>query len=221
MNKASKRKVEMILPMDEAAAFLKKLGEDMETGVLRVGNSQIELEGFKSIGLSIKEEGEDLRVKLKVKYPKQELPYAVSDTEGALADAASADDDADLTADDDDLDEDDDEILVVEPEEEFASLSTRPRPKYKSLKKRMKTEFKAIKMALQQGTLPERALVHAFARDSELMITYPGKGDEYYKDYESALQQFLVAVSEADLEAVSKSVAALDHCKKVCHDKYD
>lgn len=209
MSQASKRKVELVLSPEEIGGFLQKLGSELEQGALLIGNTRIETQGFKSLGLSIKGEGEgeSLRVKLKLKYPKADLP------------ALEVDADADQALEEQ-LEEIEEELLEPEPEEEFSSLVTRPRPKYKTLKKRMKGQWKAIKDATGRGEVPEKALVHAFAKDSELMITYPDEGEEYYKPYETALQRFLVAAADGNPEAVAQAVAELEEVKTSCHDKY-
>lgn len=215
MSQASKRKVELFLSPEDVGEFLQKLGGELDQGALIIGNTRIETGGYKSLGLSIKSEGDGLRVKLKMKFPKQELP---SDR-ATLAQEEELDAEDECGAEDDFLEEED-ELLLPEPEDEFCCLLTRPRPKYKSLKKRMKSQFKAIKESIGHGEIPEKALVHAFAKDSELMITYPDEGEEYYKPYELALQRFLVAVAEGDVEAVSQSVTGLEEVKTACHDKH-
>lgn len=213
MSQANKRKVELFLSHQETGEFLQKLGRELEQGALVIGNTRIETEGFKSLGLSIKdeEEGEGLRVKLKIKYPKLPEPPADEAQEG--------DSEAD-SALDEFLEEHEEELLQPEPEDEFSSLATRPRPKYKSLKKRMKGQFKAIKDAVSRAEAPPKALVHAFAKDSELMITYPDEGEEYYKAYELALQKFLVAAADGNPQEIAAAVNGLDEVKAACHDKY-
>jgi len=212
MSQASKRKVELILSPEEVGGFLQKLGQELDQGALVIGNTRIDVQGFKSLGLSIKDEGDgeqqSLRVKLKVKFPKTEAPVEVEES-------PEADRDADQY-----LKDYEEELLQPEPEDEFSSLVTRPRPKYKSLKKRMKGQFKAIKDATDRGELPGKALVSAFAKDSELMITYPDEGEEYYKPYEAALQKFLIAHAEGNQDAVARAVEDLDKVKVDCHEKY-
>lgn len=213
MSQASKRKVELFLSHQETGEFLQKLGRELEQGALVIGNTRIETEGFKSLGLSIKdeEEGEGLRVKLKIKYPKMAEPPLDQDQE----DASDAD-----AALEEFMEEHEEELLQPEPEDEFSSLATRPRPKYKTLKKRMKGQFKAIKEAVGRGEVPPKALVYAFAKDSELMITYPDEGEEFYKAYELALQKFLVAAADGNPQAVAEAVNGLDDVKAACHEKY-
>ena len=209
MSQASKRKVELIVPGEEVGDFLIKIGQELVNGELVIGQTQIDMRNYKSLGLSIKDDGDAKRIKLKVKYPDAEEEPAA---EGAEEDAGEAEPR--------DVWEGEEELLLADPEEEYSSLSTRPLPKYGHLKKRMKGQFKAIRRALESGTLPDRHLVNVFAKDSELMVAYPGKGDTYYSAYESALQRFLVAVSARDAEQVRAGFEALDHVMHSCHDEY-
>ena len=95
------------------------------------------------------------------------------------------------------------------------------KPKYKSLKKRMKKPWKMIRETLALGNLPDRALVEAFVKDSELMVTYPGKGDEFYGAYTVGLERFAAAYEAGDVQAAADAAQALERMKKACHDRYD
>lgn len=94
------------------------------------------------------------------------------------------------------------------------------RPKYGSLKKRLKSSWKAVQEAVAAGSLPEGPMAAAFLADSELMILFPGKGDEYYKPYATALAAFRQALSRGDLAALKKACAELDRVKVQCHARY-
>ncbi len=226
MDQASKRKVELMLPPDEVGEFLRKLGEELQSGELRIGSTSIVLEGFKSVAFSLKPEGGALRVKLKVKFPKPlpplEFSSSRSDAEGGVAppETSLAPVDSQDESGAEDVEELDEDFFLPERGEEFLSDAIRPRPKYKSLKKRMKTQFKGLKDAVERGELPPKDLVNAFALASELMISYPDEGEEYYGDYERAMQEFLVACAEKDLERVRQGLTALDDLKHACHARY-
>lgn len=112
--------------------------------------------------------------------------------------------------DDDDFDEDDfDSDTDEKPQGKI---------KYKSLKKRMKKTWKVIKDSARTNTLPPENVVESFLDDSALMITYPGKGDEYYKPYAVAHEAFAAAWRAQDVEALGHAVKRLDHLKEACHD---
>lgn len=201
MTQASKRKVEFILAGGEMGAFFRKLGDAMDQGTLQVGNTSLLLEHYQSLGLSVKEEPPGFRVKIKIKY---------SGNEFETLDAEEEDEKTGDTGD----------IFVRDPDEEFESLATRPRPKYKTLKKRMKEQFKAIRQAVDNGALPGKDVVYAFARSSEQMVSYQGKGDANYAVYTRLVQGFLAALEDRDLERVRESVNALDEQEEACHDTY-
>jgi XXXCH domain-containing protein len=90
--------------------------------------------------------------------------------------------------------------------------------KYKALKKRMKKPWKIIKDSAEMKTMPPADIVESFLEDSALMITYPGKGDEYYKPYAVAHEAFAAAWRAGDVEAMAHAVNRMDHLKEACHD---
>ncbi len=94
------------------------------------------------------------------------------------------------------------------------------RPGYKSLKKRMKSTFKRIGNALEQGQLPASPDIEQFLADSRLMVSYAGKGDEFYAAYTAACQGFNTAVQGGDPAAVLARYRALDQLKSDCHQRY-
>ena len=94
------------------------------------------------------------------------------------------------------------------------------KPKYSTLKKWMKKEFKAIREALALGQMPDPDLAESFVADSQLMVTYPGKGDEFYPAYAAATAAFAAAVAAGDLAAAQEAAAGLDALKRDCHERY-
>ena len=65
----------------------------------------------------------------------------------------------------------------------------------------MKSSFKSISESIANDTLPDRATVDSFLADSELMVTYPGYGDEHYSTYTQVYQKFSQAYQNSDLGA--------------------
>lgn len=94
------------------------------------------------------------------------------------------------------------------------------KPKYKTVKKRMDKCFKSLGEALKKGLLPEKGEVALFIADSELMVGYPGHGDEHYDQYAKLCVQFNVACENGDLVAMQEKYAELKAMKKLCHDQY-
>ena len=94
------------------------------------------------------------------------------------------------------------------------------RPKYKHLKKRMQRRFKEIKSALAAKTFPSNECVTEFLQDSELMVSYPGYGDDHYESYKQLCRQFQTAFTERDLQKLEQSFLRLKRSKSDCHDHY-
>jgi XXXCH domain-containing protein len=97
----------------------------------------------------------------------------------------------------------------------------KPREGYGSLKKRMKKSFKNIMYALHENTWPAMIDIDDFIKDSEQMVLYPGKGDEFYSAYAEAVTGFRVAVQAQDMEAAFQAAHLLNTIKTQCHKKYD
>jgi XXXCH domain-containing protein len=94
-------------------------------------------------------------------------------------------------------------------------------PKYKHLKKRMKTSFRLIFKTIHDGQVPPAEAVESFLADSELMVAYPGYGDEYYAQYAKTCAEFKAAFESGDLARMGEAIDAIAHEKSRCHAKYD
>lgn len=94
------------------------------------------------------------------------------------------------------------------------------KPKYKSLKKRLKSDFKALAERIVQKEFPDARVVQSFIADSELMITYPGHGDEHYEVFREALAQFAGAFEKRDMVLLDKKYQALKQLMIECHKLY-
>ncbi len=94
------------------------------------------------------------------------------------------------------------------------------KPKYKTVKKRMDKCFKSMGEALKKGIMPEKTEIDSFIADSELMVGYPGHGDEHYDQYAKLCVQLNVACENGDLVAMQEKHAELKSMKKLCHDQY-
>ncbi len=187
-----KPKLETTLPRDELADFLRRLAAQAQSGVLDFPGGAVPLAGMKTLKISVKDAGEALTIKVRLKYPKPEPTPSRAAPGGA----------ADSRADRD-----------TPPAAPGAGL----RPRYKSLKKRMKRDFKDIGASLAAGFPPNPASATNFTADSRLMTTYRGKGDEQYPAYLAAVDAFAAAFAAGDLEAMAQSYRDLALCKKKCH----
>nr|MBF0221926.1 GAK system XXXCH domain-containing protein [Desulfobulbaceae bacterium] len=94
------------------------------------------------------------------------------------------------------------------------------RPPYKYLKKRMKGAFKSIGNSLLAGEIPNDTTVGQFLDDSEVMVTYPGRGDEFYERYTAACREFSSAFESGKLEELSDKFTLLTKLKEECHGQY-
>lgn len=104
---------------------------------------------------------------------------------------------------------------------EAGTGSARPRGRYAALKKRMRKSFKNIIYALHDRVWPDIQDVETFARDSALMVRYPGKGDAFYAEYAQAAADFHAAVTEQNMDAAIEKVHLLNDLKTRCHKLYD
>lgn len=193
----SKRKMELMMTHEEAASFLSAMAKALESGSLAFGESDMDIEGFKSLSVSFKSHPGGLYAKIKCKFPKPEelcpCPECAT-TRG--------------------------ETAAPLAEGEAPAPCVRPTVKYSSLKKRMKSPWKTIREALMAGTMPNLQLVESFVADGDLMCTYPGKGDEYYNGYIKKNVAFLEAVKAGDVPAAQALAEDLEQLKKACHDRY-
>lgn len=95
------------------------------------------------------------------------------------------------------------------------------KPPYEDLKKRMKSSFKMIVKMVHDEQLPPKAAVDSFLADSELMVSYPGYGDEYYDEYMQACEAFRKAFASGDVAHCRETVIAISKQKGQCHARYD
>lgn len=93
-------------------------------------------------------------------------------------------------------------------------------PRYKSLKKHMKQTFRAIGAALAAGQLPPALEAASFIADSKLMVSYPGKGDEFYAEYLERTEAFEAALAAGDVQALTAHYHELNRLKRECHSRH-
>lgn len=190
-----KYKSETVVEKNALAGWLRELADGVEAGELPSQSGPVSLEGCRGMKLSVKQGlGETLAVKLSVKFPKP-----------AKTSGAAASDEFGGYPDDGEGDESGEEETL---------------PKYKSLKKHMKQTFKAIGAALAAGQVPPALEAQSFIADSRLMVSYPGKGDEFYAAYLEKTEAFQAALDAADIEAMKALHQELAQLKRDCHSRY-
>lgn len=92
--------------------------------------------------------------------------------------------------------------------------------KYRAAKKRMKHAFKDICQAVSEGKAPSEPLTESFFRDSDIMVAYPRRGEEYYKEYIHACEEFRSALEKKDLDSAAVLCEKIKKIKSVCHKQY-
>jgi XXXCH domain-containing protein len=92
--------------------------------------------------------------------------------------------------------------------------------KYRAAKKRMKHNFRDICLAVSEGKIPSENLTESFFRDSDIMISYPRYGEEYYTEYIQAFEEFRSALNKKDLESAALLCEKIKKIKSVCHKQY-
>lgn len=93
MTQFGKRTVQFPVTPEEVPALVSRIGEQMAAGVITLDGRSIEIEGYESIGISLKRTGDKLRARVKVKFPKR--PGDAGDAGDAAGDADDSDGDDD------------------------------------------------------------------------------------------------------------------------------
>ncbi|MEG6506467.1 hypothetical protein [Nitratidesulfovibrio sp. 1201_IL3209] len=91
MTQYGKRTVQFPITLEEAPALVRRIGEQMASGVISLEGRSIEIDGYESIGISLKRTGDKLRARVKVKFPKR--PGEAGDPDGGDPDGSDGDDD--------------------------------------------------------------------------------------------------------------------------------
>ena len=90
MTQYGKRTVQFPIAPEDAPELVRRVGEQMSTGTITLDGRSIDIEGYESIGISLKRTGDKLRARVKVKFPKR--PGEAGDDAGH---AETGDDDGD------------------------------------------------------------------------------------------------------------------------------
>ncbi|MBZ2172805.1 hypothetical protein [Nitratidesulfovibrio sp. SRB-5] len=93
MTQYGKRTVQFSVTPEEAPGLVRRIGEQMADGVITLEGRSIEIDGFESIGISLKRTGDKLRARVKVKFPKRPGEVGDAGEVGSDADDSDGDDD--------------------------------------------------------------------------------------------------------------------------------
>ncbi|MFP4315885.1 MAG: GAK system XXXCH domain-containing protein [Desulfovibrionales bacterium] len=97
---------------------------------------------------------------------------------------------------------------------------SRGKPGYSELKKRMKRSFKVLFTMIHDGKIPPQSAMENFLADAELMIDYPGYGDEYYDEFRHACRDFAAAYQTGNPARLHEAWDRLDQIKSHCHNRF-
>ena len=207
MTNMKKHKMEFMLPKEEFGAFLRRLGGDLDDGRVHVADADIALASVIDLKVTFESEGEDCLVKLKVRSAEDAVRLRYEDgafVEDREGEDAVGGDDAGTPA----------------PKAAPARKAKGAEARYEELKERMDVDFKAMRRMLELGSLPDLPMVERFAKDSAAMISFKGKGDEHYAEYEAAVRAFRDAAAAQDAERTKACMKTLRQLKRSCHDRY-
>jgi XXXCH domain-containing protein len=210
-------KMKMTCSPEQLAEILRSMADAMERGRLSLDTVELDWNSVEKISLTIRNAAGMADVKVRIASGERtfDLPEDLEDAEGVVDDVP----------DDQPRDWERDQGQIGEAFKTQASdmpqKSGKPRGGYGSLKKRMKKSFKNIMYALHENSWPTMIDIEDFIRDSEQMVLYPGKGDEFYPAYAEAVAAFADAVRRQDLEAAYQAAHLLNTLKTQCHKKYD
>ena len=189
-------KLKMTCTPEELAEVLRSMADAMEQKRLSLDTLELNWNDVEKIALAVSNAAGMAEVKLKV-------------FSGARSMVVS------------DLPEDHSGESPASLHEQEPHQADKPLEGYGSLKKRMKKSFKNIMYALHENTWPAMVDIDDFIQDSERLVLYPGKGDEFYSTYAEAVNGFREAVQAQDLEAAFQAAHLLNTIKTQCHKKYD
>ena len=73
---------------------------------------------------------------------------------------------------------------------------------------------------MARNDLPPRSLLDDFLAEANVMISYPGFGDEHYDDFRKACNALKDAYARKDLESFAQKMGNIAIIKKECHDRF-
>lgn len=91
--------------------------------------------------------------------------------------------------------------------------------KYRPLKRELKKIFKTISESAENGELPAAGVMDSFMAYTEMMVSYPGFGDENYQLFTSGCREMFMAFKKADLAGFGDALEAVKEIKRECHFK--
>ncbi len=208
-------KMKMTCSPEQLAEILRSMADAMERGRLSLDTVEVGWNEVEKISLTIRNAAGMADVKIRISSGERtfDLPEDLEDAEDVADDG--------LDGQTRDLGQGQVRELSEAQPSGMPQTPDKPRGSYGSLKKRMKKSFKNIMYALHENSWPAMIDIEDFIRDSEQMVLYPDKGDEFYPAYNEAVAAFAAAVRQQDLDAAYQAAHLLNTLKTQCHKKYD
>ena len=193
MSCSHRHRVESMVAKEDLAAWLRGLADAVAAGELPLEGGAVCLEGCRSLKISLKDAGPQMRAKISLRFHRDAPGAAALEAQGQAAPPEVQD------------------APVESPE----GLTGHPR--YKSLKKHMKQTFRAIGQTLAAGELPPALEAGSFIMDARLMVTYAGKGDEFYGAFLEKVEALEAALAARDIQAATALHQDMARIKRQCH----
>jgi len=92
--------------------------------------------------------------------------------------------------------------------------------KFRPLKKNLQKTFKKIRQCIQFNDWPDKATMEQFQIEIEIMVSYPGFGDEYYDNFLANCRELVHLFSKGDIKVFQKQYEKIAALRKDCHNRY-
>ena len=92
--------------------------------------------------------------------------------------------------------------------------------KFRPLKKNLRHSFTQLRYAVDSGKMPSKRSVNQFIDQVNLMVSYPGFGDEFYTSFKAACTELRTFHNAVDLNSFEKQLACIHSLKKQCHNRF-
>lgn len=224
-----KRTIQLIIRPEEAPGHLRSLAAQMEQGTIELGGKHVELTGCENFSVGFKHTDEGLRMRVRIKFPKQHDACTECDA-GTEGFSASADDDADEDPDPEPRyqfwqDSSEDTGTDDEADDRFGNGfellgGSFPRSDYGSFKKWLSRVFRDLEKQARRGHFPNAAECRVLLEACVFMTEMDGRGSEFFPAFLAEVKSFAAAAHRGDHTAARHALETLDAQRRQCHSKY-
>lgn len=89
--------------------------------------------------------------------------------------------------------------------------------KFRPLKRQLQKLFKDMRFSLRDNTPPAASMVVDFMQLAEIMVNYPGFGDENYPDFQEACRRLGSLGTNTPLSVWQRHIEVIDNLRRRCH----